>query len=56
MKHKWTKISDAINLAIDELLINGTESHACAVAEDRLTEALFWVTYAEREDLDNEPR
>lgn len=56
MAGKWTKISDAINLAIDELLINGTESHACAVCEDRLTEALFWATVAEREDADNEQR
>lgn len=56
MKHKWTEICDAINIAINELLVEGTESHACAVCEDKLTEALFWVTYAEREDADNEQR
>ena len=54
MNAKWTRVSDAINQAIDELRVQGCESHACAMAEDKLTEAIFWTTVAAREDEDGE--
>ena len=54
MNAKWTRVSDAINQAIDELRMQGSESHGCAMAEDKLTEAVFWVNVAAREDEDGE--
>lgn len=54
MKEQWDTIIESINTAADKLRLYGDESHAAAMAMDKLDEALFWATVAACEDEDGE--